>query len=239
MGFIKKVAMKYIKYCWLFMLLSNAVYALKTVYLPAELQTHNPAPFARTLYVKLPLQQTDRDWVFTDAESLLAGALELRIIRNDQLAEQILIFANGKWSEGWFPLVPPVPTTPHAIYFGFISSKAYLTAPGDKIEMRLQVVKPLKGIGPDSSGILAPGLYVTSGDYAGLTDNFNLSGTQLYNMVMQDDLSLSDKQILIQDLFNIYNYAAFLNAWTTAWPLSTTTNSGWLNEYNQPEQGLL
>ncbi len=233
-----KVTMKLLKFC-LLLCLTQAVYALKTVYLPAELQTKQTSPVARTFYLKLPLQQADRDWVFSDAASLLQGGMELRIIRQGKVVEQIVIFSQGEWAPGWLPMLPPVPTTPDAIYFGFISTKLYLTAPDDLIELRLQVVKPLKGMGPVNSGILPAGLYIASGRYSGLTDQFDLKGTQLFNTVMQNEVELQDKQTLVHDLAHIYNYAAFLNAWQTSWPLTITTNSGWLNEYNQPEDSLL
>lgn len=225
--------MKYI-YTFILLFMVYPVLALRPVYIPAELQTRIAAPVARKLYLKLPLAQTDSDWVFTNASDLLAGTMELRIIRNNQVAQSIIIFSQGKFAEGWSAMVPPVPTTPHSIYFGFTSAIPYLTAPGDKYELRLQVVKPVKGIGPHSSGILPTGLYVTSGSASGLVDQFQLNQAELYRMIMANNLSAEDKQILINDLFAIYNYTAFLNAWNNQWQLSITTDSGWLDEYSQP-----
>ena len=103
--------MRYISYLIL-LLAVNAAYALKTVYVPAELQTKNIAPVARTLYLKLPLQQTDTDWVFSHGSDLLAGTMELRIIRNNQIVETIIIFNQGKFAKGWKAMLPPVPTGP-------------------------------------------------------------------------------------------------------------------------------
>ncbi len=230
--------MRYLAYLIL-LLAFNTAFGLKMVYVPAELQTKNISPIARTLYLKLPLQQTDTDWVFTNADDLLAGNLELRIIRNNQIVESIIIFNQGKFAEGWKAMLPPVPTGPGAIYFGFISTQPYYTAPGDRLELRLQVVKAVKGIGPRSSGILPKGLYVTSGNYSGLLDDFQLNQADLYKMIMQDDLSNEDKQILISNLFTLYNYTAFMNAWNNQWQIAITTNSGWLDEYSQPEEESL
>jgi hypothetical protein len=218
------------------LLLVNAAWALKTVYIPVELQTKNIAPVSRKLHVKMPLQQTDTDWVFTNAKDLLAGSLELRIIRNNQIAENVVIFNQGKFAEGWSAMVPPVPTAPGAIYFGFVSTKPYYTAPSDRVELRLQVVKAVKGIGPQSSGILPQGLYVTSGSYSGLIDNFPLSQSALYTMIMQDNLGNEDRRILLNELYHIYGNVAFMNAWNNQWQVAITTNSGWLDEYSQPEE---
>lgn len=214
----------------------NPAYALNTIYLPAELQSPNANPVPRTLYLKLPLQQADSDWVFTNTDDVLAGGLELRIIRNNQVVEDIIIFSQGVFAKGWYPILPPVPTAPHAMYFGFMSTIPYKTAPGDKLVLRFEVAKPLKGIGPNSSGLLPRGLYVSSGGYSGLVDTFDITKTEQYKNIVQSRLSVEDKQAIIQELHGLYNKKAFMNAWTEQWSLSITTNSGWLDEYNQPEE---
>lgn len=227
--------MNYIKYFLILFTVACPVYALKTIYIPAQLQTQKATPIARKLHIKLPLQQTDTDWVFTNLHDLLAGTLELRIIRNKKIVEDIFIFHQGKLAEEWKAMVPPVPTQPSALYFGFVSTKAYLTAPGDRLELRLHVVRPVKGIGPYNSGILTKGLYVSSGSYSGLIDRFDISQSNLYKMLSQNNLGEDDRRLLMQQLFQIYNKTAFLNAWSNQWELAITTDSGWLDEYSQPD----
>jgi len=234
----EKEAMKYFL-CLVLLFLSQLTYALKTVYLPVELQTKIATPVARKLYLKLPLQQTDSDWVFTHSADLLAGDLELRIIRDNQVVENLSIFSKGKFSQDWQAILPSVPTAPGDMYFGFHSTKAYATAPGDKLELRLQIVKPVKGIGPNSSGVLPKGLYVSSGNYSGLLDEFRLEQTNLYQKILQDVLTAEDKRILLTELARIYNYTAFMNAWNNQWQVAITTESGWLDEYSQPEEASL
>ena len=155
-------------------------------------------------------------WTFQSKKDLLAGKLIIRIKRNGKTTE-IVIFENGHMTEGWEPM--PIPVQPKAgeIYFGFLSSKKYRTAPNDKLEIELYVKQDLDGIGPLETGILPAGTYKAQGVYSGLLDEYKVT----------DQLKGLPKETL-DNLRKVYEFKAFLENWSSQWSLKITDDQGWL-----------
>ena len=135
---------------------------------------------------------------------MLAGSLRLRITR-DGATEDIVVFQDGAFSNGWGPLIDQSlgKTGKDPMYFGFRSQCKYLTAPDDKVEIELIARKDLKGIGALLSGYLPAGTYKSEAEAGWLTD---------------------ESQMAIPEMFR--GNAAF-EAWSTQWSLTVTNNQGW------------
>ena len=136
------------------------------------MQTKIQEPRERAISLKLPLQQPRFHWRFMSRKDFLSGKMLLRIIRDGESTE-IVIFENGQFSDGWEAMQPPPKLGKKEIYFGFVSTGKYLTAPGDKLELELTVPKDLAGIGALQTGILPAGKYVSKGTYSGLIDEYD------------------------------------------------------------------
>jgi len=170
--------------------------------MPEEMQTKVMEPRERSIYLKLPLLQPRFHWIFNSRKDFLSGKLVLRIIRNEK-TDEITIFENGNMTDGWETMDALSDSLKGDIYFGFQSTKKYLTAPGDLLQLELKVTKDLDGIGAFETGILPAGTYTAKGVYGGLIDK----GREQYK------------------------YKAFLeNNWSEQWSLKITGNKGWLSE---------
>lgn len=226
--------MKYfITLIWLAWLTATPALALKTVTMPDKLQTTQTKPIERTFYLKLPLKQVDQDWVFEDKRAVLAGTLLLRIARQNETNE-IVIFNNGQLSPDWQPMPSAEPIFPTSMYFGFMSDKKYLTAPGDVIELIWHVPEPLEGIGAEFTATLPAGTYRSTGQYSGLTDNMDVTQTLLYRRVLRSinngQKSRNKEELLeifTQELNKLYDDTAFLHHWNEQWKMEVTSNAGW------------
>lgn len=190
-------------------------YALPALKMPQVMQTTNMDPQLRSISLKLPLRQVKFHWTFMSREEFLAGRLVLRIMRSDQ-TNAIIIFEQGRISDGWEAISLPNPKAGE-IYFGFKSTRPYQTAPGDRLELELQVKQDLSGIGPEEKGILPAGIYQAHGAYSGLLDEFKVPA-QL------KDAPAETLNKLRQD----YDHAAFLENWQDQWDLRITGQEGWL-----------
>ena len=200
--------------------------ALRMTDMPKNIQTKVQEPRERAISLKLPLLQPAFHWTFTSREDFLSGKLVLRIIRNSQSSE-IVIFENGQFSNGWEAM--PLPKTPDRgeIYFGFISTHKYLTAPGDKLELELTVTKDLSGVGGLQTGILPAGKYTSEGTYSGLIDEYDIS-LLAAKLAEQSKTSADEQESLLNKLRSMYEYKAFLESWADQWPLKITGEKGWL-----------
>ena len=202
-------------------------HALYPIQVPQALQTRLQDPLERTFSLKLPLEQPEFHWTFLSRKDFLAGKLTLRIIRNDQVT-QIVIFENGRISDGWQEM--PFTKDPNCgeIYFGFISTRKYLTAPGDRLQLELTAVKDLEGIGPNQAGVLPAGTYAAEGSYTALTDQY--SSEQADDIIKRaKKMHPQMQQNLLQKLREQYEYKAFLETWTGQWRLTITAETGWLS----------
>lgn len=198
------------------------------LYMPGmskNIQTKVQEPRERTISLKLPLLQPAFHWTFMSREDFLSGKLILRIVRNGRSFE-IVIFENGQFHDGWEAM--PLPEAPGRgeIYFGFISTRKYLTAPGDKLELELTVAKDLLGIGAIETGILPAGKYTSKGTYSGLIDEYDTMpwGKEL----SKEGMPPEEQQALLDKLRAMCEYKAFLESWTDQWPLMITSEKGWL-----------
>jgi len=147
------------------------VFALYNLTIPDEMQSQVKSPIERTISLKLPIKDVQFHWEFLDRAELLAGKLLLRIIR-DGVTEEIVVFQDGKFSDGWGPMVDQSlgKTGKNPIYFGFISKNTYLTALGDTVEIMLVAKQDLKGIGALLTGYLPAGIYKSEVKCMWLTD---------------------------------------------------------------------
>jgi len=203
----------------IFLASGSPCYALLMTKMPEVMQTTNTEPQMRMISLKLPLRQAEFHWEFMSREELLAGKLVLRVIRSGETNE-IIIFENGRMSDGW-EAMNFSDTKAGKIYFGFKSSKKYATAPGDRLELELQVKQDLGGIGPEQKGILGAGTYKARGTYSGLLDEFKVP----------DELKDAPKET-INKVRQMYEFTAFLENWQDQWDLHITSENGWLT----PEQ---
>lgn len=202
------------------------VFGLYTSEAPKNMQTKVQEPRERTISLKLPLLQPTFHWTFMSREDFLSGKLLLRIIRDGQ-ASEIVIFEKGQFTDGWEAMpLPPAPDRGE-IYFGFISTRTYLTAPGDKLELELTVTKDLPGIGALQTGILPAGKHKSRGTYSGLIDEYDTT-LLAQELAKEGKMPAEEQQVLLDKLRAMYEYKAFLESWIDQWPLKITSQKGWL-----------
>jgi len=115
------------------------------------------APTYRKIYFKLPLRQTEFHWRFLDREAFLAGRLVLLLQGKDKQRE-IIVFEKGDIAEGW-AVIETKKAAQDGIYFGFVSKIKFLTSINDTVDIQLDVVADLNGIGSENRGILKAGKY--------------------------------------------------------------------------------
>jgi len=113
------------------------------------------------------------------------------------------------------------------IYFGFISTRTYLTAPGDKLELELTVTKDLPGIGALQTGTLPAGKYKSRGTYSGLIDEYDAT-LLARELAKEGKKSPSEQETLLNKIREMYGHKAFLETWKDQWPLIITSEKGWL-----------
>jgi hypothetical protein len=218
--------------CWLVLvvvcILAESVLALRMTKVPDDIQTKIKDSRARTISLKLPLLQPAFHWTFLSREDFLSGKLLLRIIRDTQVSE-IVIFEKGKFTNGWEAMPLPPASGKEEIYFGFISTRKYLTAPGDKLELELTVNKDLPGIGATETGILPAGKYTSKGSYSLLIDEYDTT-LLAKELAEEGKMSPEEQQVLLNKLRAIYEHKAFLESWTDQWPLNITGEKGWLSD---------
>jgi hypothetical protein len=202
------------------------VLGLYTPEIPKNIQTKVQEPCERMISLKLPLLQPIFHWTFMSREDLLSGKLLLRIIRGEQ-ADEIVIFEKGRFADGWEAMpFPPAPDKGE-IYFGFISTGKYLTAPGDKLELELTAKKDLTGIGATETGILPAGKYTSRGTYSILIDEYDTT-LLAKELAKEGKMSTEEQQALLNKTRAMYEYKAFLESWIDQWPLKITSQKGWL-----------
>jgi len=202
------------------------VFALRMTEMPANIQTQTKEARERTISLKLPLLQPAFHWTFMSREDLLSGKLLLRISRNGQ-ANEIVIFESGKFSDGWEAMpLPPAPERGE-IYFGFVSTREYPTAPGDELQLELTVTKDLPGIGALQTGILPAGKYTSTGSYSGLIDEYDITFLA-GQLASEGKVPSAEQELLLDKMRAMYEHKAFLESWKEQWPLKITGDTGWL-----------
>ena len=227
-GYIKLTYKLYLPSLALIFALIMPVFALYTTDMPKNIQTKVQEPRERTISLKLPLQQPRFHWRFMSRKDFLSGKLLLRIIRDGKSTE-IVIFENGQFSDGWGEMGITRDPNRGEIYFGFISTRGYLTAPADKLELELTVTKDLRGIGALQTGILPAGKYKSKGTYSGLIDEYDT--TFWAEEIAKEGKGPPDEQkTLLKKWRQQVEHKAFLESWTEQWPLKITSQKGWLSE---------
>jgi len=186
------------------LIFTQSALALFNTTVPEEKQTHDKKPVERTISLKLPIKNVHFHWEFFDKSELLAGSLRLRISRGGK-TEEIVVFQDGKFSDGWGTLIDQSmgKKGKDPIYFGFRSQRKYLTAPADKVEVVLVAKQDLKGIGALLAGHLPAGTYKSETRSAWLTDKAQAGVPAMF-----------------------LGNAAF-EAWTQQWSLVVTSDQGW------------
>jgi len=214
-------------------LLAEPVLSLQMTEMPQNGQTKVKEPRERTISLKLPLLQPRFHWTFMNRKDFLSGKLLLRIIRDGQ-SNEIVIFEKGRFSDGWEAM--PLPSMPDKgeIYFGFISTRTYLTAPGDKLELELTVIKDLPGIGAIQTGTLPAEKYESRGTYSGLIDEYDTT-LLAKELAKEGRISPIEQEALLNKIREMYEHKAFLELWKDQWPLIITSEKGWLPEEKASE----
>lgn len=208
------------------LVLGIPVFALHMTDMPKNLQTKVQEPRERAVSLKLPLQQPRFHWRFMSREDFLSGKLLLRIIRDGESTE-IVIFENGQFSDGWESMSLPQGPDRGEIYFGFVSTRKYPTAPRDKLELELTVTKDLPGIGALQTGILPAGKYTSQGTYSGLIDEYD-NAFLAKELAKEGKRSTGEQEALLNKMRQMVEHKAFLESWKDQWPLKITGEKGWL-----------
>jgi len=217
--------------CWLAIavtfVLAVPAFSLQMTDMSRNMPTKVKEPRERAISLKLPLLQPRFHWTFMSREDFLSGELVLHIIREGR-SNNITIFENGKLSDGWeaMPITGP---RKGEIYFGFISTRKYLTAPGDKLELELTVTKDLAGIGAIQTGILPAGKYKSRGTYSGLVDEYDTSSFA-ERWAKEGKKSPAEQEELLNKLRAMCEHKAFLESWKNQWSLKITSEKGWLSD---------
>jgi len=179
-------------------------FALHNVHVPDEKQSQEKEPIERTISLKLPVKDVNFHWEFFDRAELLAGKLLLHITREGK-TEEIVVFRDGIFLDGWGPVVKESmgKTGKDPIYFMFQSRDRYLTAPGDKVEIVLVAKQNLNGIGALLAGHLPAGTYKSEASSAWLTDEAMVG------------------------IPAVFQQNADFETWSTQWALVVTSDQGW------------
>lgn len=129
--------------------------------LPADIPPYLSAvPKERTIFLHLPLQKTILYWKFVKPDAMLDGKLILTI-DNGQTSKNIVVFADGKFSPGWYPLF----NSKYVITDIFFSTNEYVTSDKDKVSLEWVVKHYLRGQSESAEGIVVPGKYVVTGRF--------------------------------------------------------------------------
>ena len=173
------------------------------------------APAAdRTLYFKLPLEGVRFHWEFLDPEAFLSGELTLRIL-NDDNDQTIVVFRDGRISDGWEMIGNARPDS--TFYFGFVTTDRFRTEADDSLIITLKAPKDLLGRGPNSEGTLAAGVWQMTGTYSGL---YGGRWNPLDLIVLHGDPPV-----------------AFMQCWKGVWPIKVTRTEGWMGPASTDDSG--
>ena len=203
---------------------------------PPGIQTKITDPVARRISLKLPLEQPRFHWTFYSRRDFLAGKLVVRITRAGA-TQEIVIFEAGVLGEGWEPMQSDsIHPGAGEVYFGFMSTTKYPTAPGDNLEIELSVPSDLPGVGSFQAGVLPRGLYRSTGSYSLLVDEYEArtvleSMAEQFGVTVQEMEANPDFPSMIAQLEKnaaLIEFTAFMECWRERWPLTITAETGWL-----------
>jgi len=184
---------------------------------PAEAATDvdNVAEALR-IHLKLPLEQTEFHWVFTDKQKLLDGELRISIRSNDDETTVITPFHDGVLSEDWAFLDFSQKLPADQAYFGLKSNTRFKIAADDEVTLQLTVLQDLEGQGPDATGVLKAGTYSATGRFT------------LFPPAADPErvAFVGDKPV--------EGVSDPATAWKETWPLVITSHRGWMTDPSAP-----
>lgn len=191
-------------------------FALLSLYNPLHAVTAYATSADRTLYFKLPLEGVEFHWEFLDSQAFLSGELTLRIINKDR-DDTIVVFRDGKISEGWETIGDD--DKGNRAYFGFATKKRFRTRADDSLIVTLTVKKDLAGQGPDNEGVLAAGVWQMSGSYSGI---YGGRWNPLDLLVLHGNPP-----------------SATMECWAGVWPIRITKHQGWMGAASRNDSGSI
>lgn len=162
-------------------------------------------PGERGLYMKLPLDLPRFHWQFASEEALLAGELEIEIVRHEGEDTVLTVFRDGEMGDGWRAMESD--RGEGEVYFGFIFDGRVPTHADDSVIVRLDAVEDLHGMGRWYTAVLPAGTYEAVSSYGILTGYPTVAavlGTE------RDDPT------------------AYISCWRSRWPLQVTEHRGWM-----------
>jgi len=166
-------------------------------------------PGARSVYMKLPLEQPQFHWYFRDEAAFLEGSLEIEIHGAHGRDTVLTVFSQGEMAPGW----RPISRDERGIYFGVIGGGGVWTEPRDSLVVRLRVARDLAGVGAYRKGVLPKGQYEAVASYMNL---IGVGG--------------------VSSLGKSKAPTAFVGCWRTRWPLEVTSEKGWLGPVAEEER---
>jgi hypothetical protein len=160
----------------------------------------------RCIYIKLPLEQPEFHWVFTDRGYFLTSTnLTLEVFTGKDKKDKKYTFEiinNGGMSPEWTSIDDDEHEEDDEIYFGFTSHQQFEFSATDYAKLTLIVQGDLDGIGADHTGTLKEGTYISHG-------LFSIFDEEVYDAGSEECVFL-EKEELKPD-----------------WKLEITGNVGW------------
>lgn len=124
----------------------------------------------RNLYLKLPLQGQKYHWVFLGRKTYFKNtdvSLEVFDAKDmTRLKYHFDLISDGRLSKQWELIDDDKHRLDDEAYFGFVSRQQYDFSPADYVKLRLVARKDLSGIGPDETGVLEAGEYLSFGSFS-------------------------------------------------------------------------
>lgn len=163
----------------------------------------------RNISIKLPFEQIEYHWVFTNRKSFLRYTnLTIEVYKDKTFKKKIYtlpIIDQGKLVKNWTDIDRKKHKVKNEIYFGFISKKQYDLSTSNYTKLTFNVKKDITGIGANSKGYLAKGTYVTYGKPTYFDEEKYNAGKDA-TLYIERDESLS------------------------LWKLNITKNEGWISK---------
>ncbi len=164
--------------------------------------------YKQNLYIKLPIEQAEFHWRFTDRAAYLKGTLDLLIEKPDGSQMRTSIFSDGEFHDGWGAIGYDKPDE-NKIYFGVASQKPVEVSRSDKLVLHLTLPEDVSGIGPKLTGFLPAGDYTSESSFQIFDPSPGLSA-DLYASAIRAD-------------------------WSQLWSVEVTEERGWLDEMTPKE----
>lgn len=147
----------------------------------------------RNLYLKLPLQGQKYHWVFLGRKTYFKNtdiSLEVFDAKDmTRLKYHFDLISGGRLSKQWELIDDDKHRLDDEAYFGFVSRQQYDFSPADYVKLRLVARQDLKGIGPDETGVLEAGEYLSFGSFSIYDEEVYDAGPDENVYLVEEDLS--------------------------------------------------